>query len=135
MMRRSWLALVISGAAILGAGACADPVSTEALLIPVVVVDSVPYGLDSTLQAESQTVGEKYAEVKRFVDCSKGVWIDLSTHVSDFCPLADGESNYLPAGTPIHRIVGVEPAEALTVLHGGVQEVLRPLPRSGEAES
>lgn len=135
MMRRSRLALLMGSATILGVGACTDPVSTDAALVAGVVIDSVFYGLDSTLRAESQTVGEKYAEVLRFVDCSEGVWVNRSTYVSDFCPLADGESNYLPAGTPIHRIEGVEPAEALTVLHGGVQEVLRPLPQSGEGAS
>lgn len=99
------------------------------------MIDSVAYGLDSALQPESQTVGEKYTEVTRFVDCSKGVFIDAHTHLSDFCPLADGESNFLPTGTPIHRIEGVDPAEALTVLYSGGQDVLRPLPRSGEGSS
>ncbi len=135
MMRRSRLALLMSSVTILGVGACTDPVSTDAALIAGVVIDSAFYSRASHLDAATQTVGEKYAEVKRFVDCSQGVWIDVNTHVSDFCPLSDGESNYLPTGTPIHRIEGVEPAEALTVLHAGVQEVLRPLPRSGEGTS
>lgn len=105
---------------------CSEVASPDAALVTAVVVDDFLYTPRSHLESQTQVVGEKYAEVVRFVDCSDGIWLDRSSHVSDHCPLENGESNYLPTGTPIHRIEGVEPGEALTVYHGDVWEVLRP---------
>lgn len=39
--------------------------------------------------------------------------------------LRDGDSNFLPAGTPVYAIRGVDPAEAVAVPHAGAYRVLR----------
>lgn len=105
---------------------CSEPAGTDAVLVTAVVVDDFYYTPRAHLESQTQVVGEKYAEVVRLVDCRDGIWLDDRTYVSDHCPLQNGESNYLPTGTPIHRIEGVEPGEALTVYHGEVWEVLHP---------
>lgn len=110
------------GAVIAG---CSSPVSSEAVLAMAVVVDEVFYAASADLNPQTETVGEKYTEVSRYVDCREGVWINTNTYVSDHCPLQNGESNYLPTGTPIHRIAGVDPVTALTVFYGDVWQVLR----------
>jgi hypothetical protein len=58
-------------------------------------------------------VSSVHAPRKRRVDCSQGRWLDRNTNVSAYCPLNDGESNFLDAGTPLYRIDGVPSGERL----------------------
>jgi hypothetical protein len=83
-------------------------------LIAVVIVDDVAYMQAAFLEPATRPVGEAYAHVLRFVDCSQGVWRGR-THISDYCPLENGDSNFLPEGTILYRIAGVDPAEGLAV--------------------
>lgn len=107
---------------------CSDPVSTDAVQIMAVVVDDIFYTPREPLGVQAEAVGEKYTEVVRLVDCSDGLWLDGNTWVSDHCPLENGDSNFLPAGTPIHRMTGKEPGEALTVFHWDAWHPLEPIP-------
>lgn len=107
---------------------CSDPVSTDASQILAVVVDDIFYTPRDQLGVQAEAVGEKYAEVVRLVDCNDGVWLDGNTWVDDYCPLENGDSNFLPAGTPIHRMTGKEPGEALMVFHVDEWLALEPLP-------
>ena len=113
------------------AGGCADVVASENLVeVRFVVVDDRAYTAGESL-AGAGAVGEKYAEVLRFVDCSGGLWLGDTTGPDDWCPLEDGDSNFLPEGTAIHRVESRSPAEALTAHHDGAWVELRPVPQEG----
>jgi hypothetical protein len=83
--------------------------------IAVVIVDDLMYSQAAYLDPDTRPVGAAYAQVLRFVDCSQGLWRDSHTHVSEYCPLRNGDSNFLQAGTVLYRIDGVDPTEALVV--------------------
>lgn len=129
---RPWLLAPAALALALGAAACDDATAPLAMQIRVVIIDGTAYTTRAAMEAERPVVGERYAVVRRYVDCSGGVAADEHTHLSDYCPLRDGESNYLPAGTPIHRLEGVEPAVALAARHLEQWQILRPVDRREE---
>lgn len=128
-MKRLALAALIA----VGVSGCeSDPVSVDGCLVAVaVVIDSVPWAPTGTLDP-GRTVGSEVLRVTRRVDCSDGVWLSETEHVSAWCPLGHGESNYLPAGTPIHRIEGEDPDGLLTVYYDEVWEVLHPMTTVGD---
>jgi hypothetical protein len=102
--------LVVLAVAACGNG---EPVGVDRLVVPTVVVDGVAYFPDGILGMSDVAIGPVHATVQRRVDCSQGRWLDSNTHVSAYCPLSDGESNFLDAGTPLYRIDGVPSGERL----------------------
>jgi hypothetical protein len=115
-MRGSTAPAIMVGLLGLAVAGCAgrDVIGPEGALIAMVIVDEVAYMQAARLEPAIRPVGEAYAWVLRFVDCSQGVWRG-QTHISDYCPLENGDSNFLPEGTTLYRIEGVDPAEALAV--------------------
>lgn len=111
MTKRVFASLVLLGFA--GCGSGSDPAGIEAVQIPVVIIDDMAYGVHGDTAISSAANGSVYRAVKRRVDCSRGVWIGPNTHVEDYCPLQDGESNFLPTGTGIHTVEGALPTERL----------------------
>lgn len=93
-------------------GAVSGPDGSQ---IAVVIVDDLVYSQAAFLDPDTRPVGGVYTQVLRFVDCSRGLWRDSHTHVSEYCPLRNGDSNFLEAGTVLYRIEGVAPTEALVV--------------------
>lgn len=106
---------VVPALLVLALAGCGEATGPEASQIGVVIVDSVAYAATGRLDVAERPIGAAYAEVRRYVDCSQGVWLDDDTHVEDACFLEDGDSNFLPAGTVLYRIEGVDPSEALAV--------------------
>lgn len=98
---------------VLAVAACGEPVGVDRLVAHTVVVDGVAYLPDGIPGMSDVAIGPVHATVQRRVDCSQGRWLDRYTHVNAYCPLRDGESNFLEAGTPIHRIDGVPAGERL----------------------
>lgn len=115
-MRGSRARAITLGVLGLAVAGCAgrDVIGLDGALIAVVIVGDVAYREAAYLQPATRPVGEAYAQVLRFVDCSQGVWRG-QTHISDYCPLEDGDSNFLPEGTILYRIEGVDPAEGVAV--------------------
>lgn len=101
--------------AVLAVAACGDgdPLGVDRLVAHTVVVDGVAYLPDGILGMSDVAIGPVHTTVQRWVDCSQGRWLVTYTHMSAYCPLSDGESNFLEAGTPIHRIDGVPAGERL----------------------
>ena len=124
-MRRTVLALALA----VGAAGCSEVItSADMTSRRFVVVDDRPYAPEELLAADMGAPGETYAVVLRFVDCSGGIWLGAAAGPEDWCPLENGDSNFLPEGTPIHRVGETDPADALTVNHEGAWVVLRPVP-------
>ncbi|HSJ14228.1 MAG TPA: hypothetical protein VK939_07425 [Longimicrobiales bacterium] len=132
MIRNPVLALVAIAAIACSAD---DPVSIDGLIVPSVVVDGVTYFPDGSQNISDIAIGPVHATVQRRVDCSRGRWLDSFTHVSAYCPLDDGESNFLDAGTPIHLTDGVPAGERLAFYYEYGSEWVALIPQPGTSQS
>lgn len=115
-MSKSTATAIALGFVGLAAAGCAgrDVSGPQASLVQMVVIDDLYYEQAADFDPETRPLGEPYAQVLRYVDCSQGVWRG-NTHISAYCPLENGDSNFLPAGTILYRIEGVDPAVGLAV--------------------
>lgn len=122
-MRKALLAITV----VLGASACSsEPTGVaDGSIVPGVVLDGRFYGLADEFVPAAAPLGPQFATVLRRIDCSSGYWLNENTHVDDHCPLNDGDSNFLDAGTPIYRLEGVLPSERLAVHEHGSWHVLK----------
>jgi hypothetical protein len=122
------LAALMLGAALVG---CSDVVATADMVrVGLVRIEDRVYSPAGPLEPESAQ-GPEYAEVLRYVDCSDGVWLGVGADASDWCPLENGDSNFLPAGTPLYRVEGMPPEEGLTVDTDNDRVLLRPVETEG----
>lgn len=104
--------ILAAAAASVSATGCKDPTGADAALIAAARIGDAYYTSGSTFDLQAETLGERVATL-RFVDCSDGIWIEDHTHVSDDCRLDDGDSNFLPTGTAVFTVEGVDPLERL----------------------
>jgi hypothetical protein len=113
-MRKALIAIIV----LLGASSCSsEPTGVaDAAQVAGVQLEGLFYFPAGELDPATVPLGARYATVLRHVDCSDGIWVSGNTHIEDYCPLKDGDSNFLAAGTPIYRIEGVLPSERLAVL-------------------
>jgi hypothetical protein len=106
--------------------ACSEPITSDRLCVTAVNVAGIIYGSSGgpSAYADPATVSaDVYATVTRNTGCQDEGGV---RNVA----LAHGESNFLPAGTTLHRITGFEAAERLAVWRPLIGEwnVLLPRP-------
>jgi hypothetical protein len=83
--------------------------------IAVVLLEGRYYvSMGTTEGATDFTPGTLYATVSRYRECQDNFAVDENGTIDNPpVPLGDGESNFLPVGTPLHRVDGYPPTERL----------------------
>lgn len=81
---------------------------TAGACIAAVNVDGVTFTSGATPSVAPADVGPVHLEVSVYTGCQ-----DTPGPTWEATPWASGASNFLPVGTPIHRVEGVSPAERL----------------------
>jgi hypothetical protein len=107
---------------ILGALACGNPVGSEALCTALVRIDDVTYAASGMQVSDSLVDAQVFAEVTIAEECvdeptSRGGTYVITgpATVPGSHDIADAESNFLPLGTTIYRVIGSDPGEKLAV--------------------
>lgn len=117
-MRTVARSLAVLGLAVVaGAVACdslTGPHESASCIAVVFLEDRYYVSMGTAGGAAGFTPGALYATVSRYRECQDNFAVDENGNVDNPpVPLGDGESNFLPAGTPLHRVGGYPPTERL----------------------
>lgn len=115
MKRLTAAAALAALAAVTAACDLLTPPAVAGDCIAVVYLDGRYFVAMGTAESATDfSPGALYATVTRYRECQDTVTIDESGAVEESIePLEDGESNFLPEGTPLHRVDGYPPTERL----------------------
>ena len=101
---------------------CCGVVEPDPEYVDVVRYDGRYYLLyrDEPLQPQDggQTLGPEQTRVLRLVESCPGVAL-ANPGIDDPCDLRDGDSNRLPAQTPLHSVGDFHPGQVLGATHEG----------------
>ena len=115
----------IAAAALMAAFGCAKPTEPSvsgACIAPehqLVYVEGTVYAASGQLPV-GFAPGAAYAQVQKLQGCEDVIFVDENgNYESPDNTLDEGDSNYLPAGTRLYVIPGVDPADALAARADG----------------